>query len=1021
MTHGDFSIIRRSQDEKFRKVLFQQGRVLTDADFNDHVNIEDSRETTYLKDIIGKNGIPIEENESFKITPTGGNRFTIGKGRIYVDGLQIKNPRKVGNYTFLDGEVKVIGQPYVPYLTIDDQFLSEAIPSEPGRYLVYLKAFDKLITYVEDPEIQDSALGDVDTSTRIQTTWQVLVHKLLEDDEEIPRDGQNEKNKWAPWIPLAANDPKNNDIESEIRIGTDNKGEFLEVFALSKSPQNNRIGLRQSSVKPILWEDRWNTAIDEARSSEFDIAVRQVGEIDILHHFGLGGNLQQITFNYFLRDDESRWGKKLPGPPAESTDIGINQVRLIKDASDILYVFAFSNKFKGIVYSRQDTATLKWDVWRGAGRGEREIDILKVILNPENRTLEVYTSNKDGTIAWTRQTEPNSDHWTEWKKIELDLTIADFAVTVNKKNQVVAFVNDSDEGDLWSAIVVDELSHSNWVKAGINKPGRVISSLGSFDVRINTKKDNRLEVFGIFSDNESPDFGTVWNISEDEEGKWNSNWESINKEQGLKAFNVTSATDRNSKLHIFAIAKIEDGRRIVHHSYLEDDLMSCDFDIPSWEKKIRPSTWQLKARTKPPTLQSDECLLPEEAGYRSLENQLYRIEIHDSKSPEHSATFKFSRDNGTLYSKITDVSVITDTSSNSLTKITVASIGKDKLLRFKTGNWIEINNRLLELSGKPGILAHISRIEGNEIFCDNTIPEDAILNNDNFPQSLNPTARRWDSSGILNVEIPSSNDGWIDIEQGIQVRFENVTDKTEICRTGDYGTFAARTSKGDIEWPRGEDESPELLGPDGIEYHYAKLAILEYSLENGIKIISDCRQFFNPLVNMLTLPNTEPETKHTSLTSWVHGTMCQVEFPELLMPADRPPGPGTIHGTGSTFRQHNANFEWNWFHFPINVSYPVDTEKKMRLQKIFILFDSNSKAKIVQIDIYKGKFKMKDFAPLDLSGNHSELPNPSNTFSMDEEIVIDQGLGISIKVSFTGETDRAEINFRSVGAELTIE
>ena len=88
----------------------------------------------------------------------------------------------------------------------------------------------------------------------------------------------------------------------------------------------------------------------------------------------------------------------------------------------------------------------------------------------------------------------------------------------------------------------------------------------------------------------------------------------------------------------------------VHHSYDvgTGDQQNCNLPIPSWDSKIKPSSGQLKARTRPQEPTSDPCILPEQAGYRRLENQLYRIEIHEPKSSEKNATFKSSRDNGTV-------------------------------------------------------------------------------------------------------------------------------------------------------------------------------------------------------------------------------------------------------------------------------------------------------------------------------------------------------------------------------------
>src|SRR5215208_3415177 len=111
---GDFSRIRFSKKKNYRKVLYQQGRVSTDADQNEQVNIQVDHETNYLRDIIGKTGVPLEQKEiSFKITPfitAEGVSYTIGKGRIYVDGILVEN--------YSDVEAKL--QPYFPLLSIQD-------------------------------------------------------------------------------------------------------------------------------------------------------------------------------------------------------------------------------------------------------------------------------------------------------------------------------------------------------------------------------------------------------------------------------------------------------------------------------------------------------------------------------------------------------------------------------------------------------------------------------------------------------------------------------------------------------------------------------------------------------------------------------------------------------------------------------------------------------------------------------------------------------------------------------------
>ena len=167
----------------------------------------------------------------------------------------------------------------------------------------------------------------------------------------------------------------------------------------------------------------------------------------------------------------------------------------------------------------------------------------------------------------------------------------------------------------------------------------------------------------------------------------------------------------NSRLDIFAI-DLKTG--IVHHSYAIDEEDWCTFSIPSWDSKIKSSSGKLQARTRPEDLlTSDACMLPERAGYRRLENQLYRIEIHEPKSNEKNATFKYSRDNGIVCSKIVNISVDEKT-----TKITVESLGRDSLLGFNIGQLIEITDDLHELWEKPGVLVLLTDVKDNDLSFD---------------------------------------------------------------------------------------------------------------------------------------------------------------------------------------------------------------------------------------------------------------------------------------------------------------
>ena len=57
--------------------------------------------------------------------------------------------------------------------------------------------------------------------------------------------------------------------------------------------------------------------------------------------------------------------------------------------------------------------------------------------------------------------------------------------------------------------------------------------------------------------------------------------------------------------------------------------MNCLTEFPAWDALISPSSGKLTARAKPTEPTGDPCEVPAEAGYTSLENQLYRVEIHN--------------------------------------------------------------------------------------------------------------------------------------------------------------------------------------------------------------------------------------------------------------------------------------------------------------------------------------------------------------------------------------------------------
>jgi len=95
------------------------------------------------------------------------------------------------------------------------------------------------------------------------------------------------------------------------------------------------------------------------------------------------------------------------------------------------------------------------------------------------------------------------------------------------------------------------------------------------------------------------------------------------------------------------------------------------------------------------------------AGYQGLENQLYRVEIHQG-GDETTATFKWSRENASIVAAITGSSTV-----NGQTVLFVDSLGRDANLGFAANQWVEIaddSNEFGDTPNQPGQLWQIASV-----------------------------------------------------------------------------------------------------------------------------------------------------------------------------------------------------------------------------------------------------------------------------------------------------------------------
>jgi hypothetical protein len=281
------------------------------------------------------------------------------------------------------------------------------------------------------------------------------------------------------------------------------------------------------------------------------------------------------------------------------------------------------------------------------------------------------------------------------------------------------------------------------------------------------------------------------------------------------------------------------------------DCSTPDALVPGWPAVIAPSGGRLTTGTFDAAPADDPCELPPEGGYRGLENQLYRVEIHDPGQPGAGATFKWSRENASVGSRVSRVL--------SPTRVEVQSLGRDDVLRFSTGDWVEFIDDVRELSGRAGELRRVTvDDDARTLAFTGTLGDLLPPDPDDLAElaARNLRVRRWDQKGrVLRVTtggggsgtapafdldgpsstgaIPVPATGTLLLENGITVSFEGSGGAG--LRTGDHWVFAARTLDASLERL---DAAP----PRGIHHHRARLGFWDI----GAGTVSDCRHPWPP-------------------------------------------------------------------------------------------------------------------------------------------------------------------------------
>lgn len=267
--------------------------------------------------------------------------------------------------------------------------------------------------------------------------------------------------------------------------------------------------------------------------------------------------------------------------------------------------------------------------------------------------------------------------------------------------------------------------------------------------------------------------------------------------------------------------------------------------------RLLSSRGQVKAIAKRTAAASDPCTISPDAQYTGVQNQLYRVEIHDGTATGVAPTFKWSRENG---------SVVFAILSGNGNVVTLESLGRDDRFGLAEGDWVEAADDQTVLLDTPGTLLQVQAIDPIAM----TV---TLSGKPAFTQGFNPLLRRWDQTqGDPNaggtdltangaIAIVEDSATWINLESGIQVQFQAPARGTTSYRSGDYWLIPARTATGDIQWPQEADQDstgktvyvPLAKSPDGIEHWTAVLAEITVDAAGTVVVNSDSRRTFHPL------------------------------------------------------------------------------------------------------------------------------------------------------------------------------
>ncbi len=269
----------------------------------------------------------------------------------------------------------------------------------------------------------------------------------------------------------------------------------------------------------------------------------------------------------------------------------------------------------------------------------------------------------------------------------------------------------------------------------------------------------------------------------------------------------------------------------------------CTSFGPGWTPDGAIDRVRLAARTDPAEADPDPCVLPSAGGYRSLENHLYRVEVHRGGiAGQETILVKWSRDNAIHRTRLLGVA---DGS------LVVEDTGKDDATGFKPGQWVEVLDERRTLRGEPGFFVELGEIVDTRIGIATVldpVSQQPLVSNGEPDAAVLPstgTVTRWE--GGAPVEAKPGE--WLPLESGVEVQLG-----AGLAHTGDHWLLPARSLTASLEWPADPASGePGFEPPLGVVHGYCPLAVVERAPDGSFSVLDDCRPIFSPLTRQTAL------------------------------------------------------------------------------------------------------------------------------------------------------------------------